>query len=61
MDDIADLKDPIVFRYVIEDELTARTPPGTEPRRNVDNIAKIVGTRFVAQVSLFKPLWLQLS
>ncbi|KAF6763057.1 hypothetical protein DFP72DRAFT_1030216 [Ephemerocybe angulata] len=45
LDDIADLRDPQLFRYVIEDEIIARTPVGTEPRRNATAVAVIVGTR----------------
>ncbi|TFK23947.1 hypothetical protein FA15DRAFT_620109 [Coprinopsis marcescibilis] len=44
-DDIVNLKDPELFRDLIDSDLVARTRPGTEPRRNATNLAKIIGTR----------------
>lgn len=47
LDDIANLRDPDLFRYIIEAELQARTQPGSETRRNPTYVAKVVGTRSV--------------
>jgi len=47
LDDIANLRDPDLFRYIIEAELQARTRPGSETRRNPTYVAKVIGTRSV--------------
>ncbi|KAF8973070.1 hypothetical protein BDZ97DRAFT_1779193 [Flammula alnicola] len=46
VDDIANLREPDTFRYLIEAELQARTEPTrTDPRRNPSHVAKLVATR----------------
>ncbi|KAF8904426.1 hypothetical protein CPB84DRAFT_1727744 [Gymnopilus junonius] len=46
IDDIANLRDPELFRYSIETELKARADPTrTDPRRNPSYIAKAVATK----------------
>jgi hypothetical protein len=48
IDDISNLRDPDIFRSLIEHELQARTEPSrTDPRRNPSYVAKLIATRYV--------------
>ncbi|CAA7261735.1 unnamed protein product [Cyclocybe aegerita] len=46
VDDIADMRDPELFRNIVETEISARNDPSRkEPRKNPTHVAKLVATR----------------
>ncbi|RXW24981.1 hypothetical protein EST38_g912 [Candolleomyces aberdarensis] len=45
VDQILELRDPNLFRHIVEREISDATPNGSEARRNATNVAKTVGIK----------------